>query len=78
MYRNLPTPTQVAKMYNISLDDLISDIDNLSHTSLLNLRRTNPKKYEVTVLGLVSNNYKISLDDLVVLKEKKEILNKIY
>ncbi len=76
-FEQLPTPSKIAKRINVSVNDLISSIDNVSHSGLNNLRKANPKKYRVVVLGLISNAYDLDLNDLMALKEKKEILKKI-
>lgn len=74
----LPTPSKVAKRVNIPVADLISTVGNISHSSLNNLRKANPEKYAVIILGLLSKNYDLDINDLMILKEKKEILKKIY
>ena len=73
----LMTHKEIAqKMGLIKHHDLISGVNNLSSTSLNNLRRANPTKYEIVMLGLIVKQLKINFNDLMFLSQAKNIKNK--
>ena len=56
---------------NERVRDLIGNANNITVQSLSNLKKTNPNKYEVVVLGLVAKKLNINVDDLIFLNEFK-------
>ena len=68
----LLSPTEIAKAIGEKKStDLIGDIDNISISSLIGLKKTNPNKYEVVILGLITKKLNINVDDLLFLSERK-------
>ena len=68
----LLSPTEIAKAIGEKKStDLIGDIDNISISSLIGLKKTNPNKYEVVILGLITKKLNINVDDLIFLSELK-------
>lgn len=68
----LLSPTEIAKAIGEKKStDLIGDIDNISISSLIGLKKTNPNKYEVVILGLITKKLNINVDDLIFLSERK-------
>jgi hypothetical protein len=68
----LLSPTEIAKAIGEKKStDLIGDIDNISISSLIGLKKTNPNKYEVVILGLITKKLNINIDDLIFLSERK-------
>lgn len=68
----LLSPTEIAKAIGEKKStDLIGDIDNISISSLIGLKKTNPNKYEVVILGLITKKLNIKVDDLIFLSERK-------
>lgn len=66
----LLSPTEIAKAIGEKKStDLIGDIDNISISSLIGLKKTNPNKYEVVILGLITKKLNINVDDLIFLSE---------
>lgn len=72
MNLQLLSPTEIAKVIGEKKStDLIGDIDNISISSLIGLKKTNPNKYEVVILGLITKKLNINIDDLIFLSELK-------
>ncbi len=72
MNLQLLSPTEIAKAIGEKKStDLIGDIDNISISSLIGLKKTNPNKYEVVILGLITKKLNINVDDLIFLSERK-------
>ncbi len=68
----LLSPTEIAKAIGEKKStDLIGDIDNISISSLIGLKKTNPNKYEIVILGLITKKLNINIDDLIFLSERK-------
>lgn len=68
----LLSPTEIAKAIGEKKStDLIGNANNITVQSLSNLKKTNPNKYEVVVLGLVAKKLNINVDDLIFLNEFK-------
>ena len=68
------TPLKIAKKFGLDIQSLVNNVDCLSQISLLNLKRRNPKKYEITMIGLVAKELNISMNDLFYMhKVKNEI-----
>lgn len=68
----LLSPTEIAKAIGEKKStDLIGDINNISISSLIGLKKTNPNKYEVVILGLITKKLNINVDDLIFLSERK-------
>ena len=73
----LLSPTEIAKAIGEKKStDLIGDIDNISISSLIGLKKTNPNKYEVVILGLITKKLNINVDDLIFLSERKNNFEK--
>lgn len=72
MNLQLLSPTEIAKAIGEKKStDLIGDINNISISSLIGLKKTNPNKYEVVILGLITKKLNINVDDLIYLSERK-------
>ena len=68
------TPLKIAKKFGLNIQNLVNDVDCLSEVSLLNLKRRNPKKYEITMIGLIAKELNIGINDLLYMHQvKKEI-----
>lgn len=69
------TPLKIAKKFGLDIQSLVNNVDCLSEISLLNLKRRNPKKYEITMIGLIAKELGISMNDLFYMyRIKKEII----
>lgn len=73
----LLTPLEIAKKIGAKkTTDLTNSVKNLSGASLNNLKKANPTKYEVVMLGLVVKKLNIGFNDLIFFSEAKNIRNK--
>ncbi|MFW2525450.1 hypothetical protein [Aliarcobacter butzleri] len=73
----LLTPLEIAKKIGAKkTTDLTNSVKNLSGASLNNLKKANPTKYEVVMLGLVVKKLNIGFNDLIFFSEAKNIKNK--
>lgn len=69
------TPLKIAKKFGLKIENLVNNVECISEASLLNLKRRNPKKYEITMIGLVAKELNISMNDLLYMyRVKKEIV----
>lgn len=66
------TPLKIAKKFDLNIQSLVNDVDYLSEVSLLNLKRRNPKKYEITMIGLVAKKLNIGINDLLYMHQVKK------
>lgn len=68
----LLSPTEIAKAIGEKKStDLIGNANNITVQSLSNLKKANPNKYEVVILGLIVKKLNINVDDLIFLNEFK-------
>ena len=66
------TPLKIAKKFGLDIQDLVSNVDCLGEVSLLNLKRRNPKKYEITMIGLIAKELNIGINDLLYMHQVKK------
>jgi len=74
MKKDLPKPKDIAKLLGITVEDMLSNIDNTSSASLSDLSKNNPNKYDVTMLGIVCKNLNLDISELIKYSELKEII----
>lgn len=70
-------PIDIAKKLGITVAEFVDGIDNTSSQQLAELRKNNPNKYELQILGIVCKKLNLDIDELIKYSElKKTILNK--
>lgn len=70
-------PIDIAKKLGITVAEFVDGIDNTSSQQLAELRKSNPNKYELQILGIVCKKLDLDIDELIKYSElKKTILNK--
>jgi DNA-binding Xre family transcriptional regulator len=70
----LLTPSQIAPIVGFKRgNDLVLKIKSVSHQSLSNLRKENPEKYEIFMLGLICKKLNIGIDDFLDYNSKEEV-----
>lgn len=68
------TPLKIAKKFGLKIENLVNNVECISEASLLNLKRRNPKKYDITMIGLIAKELNIGINDLLYIHQvKKEI-----
>ncbi len=67
---------QIAKAlgFRNGLDLIGRDVPNLTTASLNNMKKNNPRKYELLIFGFCCERLNLSIQDLVQVAEKKKIL----
>lgn len=72
----LLTPLEIAKKIGAKkTTNLTNSVKNLSGASLNNLKKANPTKYEVVMLGLVVKKLNINFNDLIFFSEALKFKN---
>ena len=71
------TPLKIAKKFGLKIENLVNNVECISEVSLLNLKRRNPKKYEITMIGLVAKELNVSMNDLMYIHQLKKEMQKI-
>ena len=67
---------QIVDSVGLSVKKLIGNIDNISYSSLLSLKKNNPKKFNMYMLGLIAIELKLDAVDLLELKKISDYLKK--
>lgn len=63
--------------YKNGLDLIGKDVPNLTTSSLNNIKKNNPRKYELLIFGFCCQRLNLSVQDLIQTREKKTILELI-
>ncbi|MDQ1339789.1 MAG: hypothetical protein QG567_943 [Campylobacterota bacterium] len=74
--KNILKPKEIADLLGMPVESLVDiDVDRVSSDSLNKLSRSNPKKYNLQMLGVVCFKLNISIEELVLYsKQRDEIL----
>lgn len=60
--------------FKSGLDLIGKDVPNLTTSSLNNIKKNNPRKYELLIFGFCCQRLNLNIQDLIQTAEKKKIL----
>jgi len=71
-------PKEVADLIGIDVESLVDiDVDRISSDGLNKLSRTNPKKYNLQMLGVVCCKLDISIRELILYSQQRDEIKKL-
>jgi len=71
-------PKEVADLIGIGVESLVDiDVDRISSDGLNKLSKTNPKKYNLQMLGVVCCKLNISIKEIVLYSQQRDEIKRL-